>query len=145
MALSFRAGEDATHPSIILTEPDLGRLRSLLSTRVGVAYRTEASELRRAFHRAVVVRAIRVPKDVVTMNSTVDYEDVRAGRAHCITVVYPWRAHERATASVLSPLGTALLGLRVGDSMSCTFDDGSLEVRVLGLRYQPEAAGDWHL
>lgn len=113
---------------------------------MGLAYRAEARHLRRILRRAVVVRPGSVPRDVITMNSTVDYEDVRTGRARSATLVYPWRAHEASTVSVLSPIGMALLGLRVGDSVSWTFDDGSLKVfRVLGLRYQPEAAGDWHL
>jgi len=113
---------------------------------VGLAYRVEGRKLRRALHRAVVVRPTSVPFDVVTMNSTVDYEDVRVGCARRVTLVYPWRAHEPSTVSVLSSVGTALLGLRAGDSVSWTFDDGSLKVfRILGLRYQPEAAGHWHL
>ena len=90
------------------------------------------------------VAAQTVAADVVTMNSTVTYEV--AGAATTRSLVYPWRAHERGTTSVLSEAGTALLGLRVGDAISWTRDDGSVKVlRVLALPYQPEAAGHWHL
>ncbi|MBX3227928.1 MAG: nucleoside diphosphate kinase regulator [Labilithrix sp.] len=131
---------------ITLTEPDVGRLGSLLCTRVGLAYRSEARRLRGELRRARVVRAMSVPPDVVTMNSTVCFEDVGAGASRSATLVYPWRAHERSTVNVLSPLGTVLLGLRVGDLVAWTLDDGAAKVlRVIALPYQPEAAGHWHL
>jgi regulator of nucleoside diphosphate kinase len=80
------------------------------------------------------------------MNSRVIYEDVDARETKEVTIVYPWRAAERSALSVFSPLGTALLGLRVGESIAWTLDDESVKVlRVLALPYHPEAAGHWHL
>lgn len=123
----------------LLTHLDVQRLSSLLTTRVGLAYREEARRLRLALSRAKVIASQTAPPDLVTMNSTVVYADGDA-RPREVTVVYPWRASERGAVSVLSSIGMRLLGRRVGPASS---DAGGL--RLLELRYQPEAAGDWHL
>lgn len=123
----------------LLTHLDVQRLSSLLTTRVGLAYREEARRLRLELRRAKVIASQTAPPDLVTMNSTVIYADGDS-RPCQVTVVYPWRANERGAISVLSPMGIRLLGRRVGRASS---DEGGL--RLLELRYQPEAAGDWHL
>ena len=46
--------------------------------------------------------------------------------------------------SILAPVGSALLGLRVGDSIRWPAPGGDIDLRVLAIRYQPEAAGDLH-
>ena len=46
--------------------------------------------------------------------------------------------------SILAPVGSALLGLRVGQSIRWPAPGGSIDLRVLAIRYQPEAAGDLH-
>lgn len=122
--------------ALLVTRLDKERLSSLLSTRVGLAYRSEASRLRGELRRANVIAPESAPADLVTMNSTVVCEDDR-GRAKEITLVYPWRQHEGGVVSVLSNVGMALLGRRVGDTCA--------ELRIVALRYQPEAAGHWHL
>ena len=123
----------------LMTHLDVQRLTSLLATRVGLAYREEASRLRNELlRRATVIASHSAPPDLVTMNSTVLFAGKADTTVREVTIVYPWRANERGVVSVLSRLGMALLGRRVGTR---TDDD----VRVLELRYQPEAAGDWHL
>jgi regulator of nucleoside diphosphate kinase len=46
--------------------------------------------------------------------------------------------------SVLAPLGTALLGRRVGDVVEAEFEGRRICCEVAELLYQPEAAGDFH-
>ena len=47
--------------------------------------------------------------------------------------------------SVLTPVGSALLGLKVGDSIDWRRPDGGrFEVTVRGIVYQPERAGELH-
>lgn len=125
-----------TSPPPLMTHLDVQRLSSLLATRVGLAYRDEARRLRDELRRAKVIAACTAPPDLVTMNSTVLFAEA-GSTPRQVTVVYPWRAGERGVVSILSRIGMALLGRRVGDAES--------PLRVLELRYQPEAAGDWHL
>jgi len=57
--------------------------------------------------------------------------------------VYPKDANaDRGWVSVLAPLGSALLGLRVGQEIDWRMPGGVRRVRVLAVPYQPEAAGD---
>jgi regulator of nucleoside diphosphate kinase len=63
-----------------------------------------------------------------------------------ITLVYPWDARAPTALSILSATGTALLGLRIGDTIEWVLDDLSRRtLRVLAVPYRPEAAGHWHL
>jgi regulator of nucleoside diphosphate kinase len=91
--------------------------------------------LAKELERALVVEADRVPKDVVTMNSRVRYADTTTGQIHDVTIVFPKEADSsRKRLSVLSTVGTALLGLAVGDEISWPFPDGSTRtLRVLKL------------
>jgi len=128
--------------TIIVTDLDLARLRPLLDQ-----HDTPASEsLDAELHRAVIVRQREVPPDVVTMNSDVVYEDCATGTRRRVRVVYPKDA-DAATGrvSVLAPIGSALLGLKVGQEIDWRLPAGSRRIRVVELGYQPEAAGDFDL
>lgn len=140
------AEEDALLPPMMLTASTKHRLTSLLSTRVGLAYRAEARSLRRELYRARILTESELPADVVTINSEVSYQDVATGDVLTATLVYPWRAHERRVLNVFSAVGTALLGQRVGDRIHWPLENGAMKVlHVLGVPYQPEAAGHAHL
>ena len=85
-----------------------------------------------------------MPADVVTMNSTVRLAFAE-GRERELTLVYPREADGRADrVSVLSPVGSAMLGLHVGDAIAWPAPGGAIELRVRAIAYQPEAAGDLH-
>jgi regulator of nucleoside diphosphate kinase len=92
-------------------------------------------------NKAVVVDSRLVPPDVVTMNSRVLFEDVSTGERRAVTIVFPQQANAaRGSISVLAPVGTALLGLAVGQSIVWPFPDGVTHcLRVLRIIYQPEA------
>lgn len=92
---------------------------------------------------AHVVPGREIGPDVVTVNSTVSFRDEATDTVHRVTVVYP---NEMSLAgrriSVLSPVGRALLGQRVGSRALVELPDGATrELRILELHYQPESAG----
>ena len=120
------------HDSIFVTEPDLVRLRDI----------NNDSSLAAELDRAVVLSSGPVPPDLVTMNSSIVFEDESTGEHREITIVFPQDANAaRGNVSVLAPLGTALLGLSVGQTIVWPFPDGSTRaLRVVRLMYQPEAA-----
>ena len=117
--------------SIIISGLDWPRLRSLAGH----------PELKSELENAVVVDSRSVPADVVTMNSRVRFEDESSGEMRDITIVFPQSAQaSEGRVSVLAPVGTALLGLSVGQSIAWPFPDGSTRtLRVVALLYQPEA------
>lgn len=92
-------------------------------------------------NNAVVVDSCRVPPDVVTMNSRVLFEDESTSERRAVTIVFPQQADASpGSISVLAPIGTALLGLAVGQSIVWPFPDGEAHcLRVLRIIYQPEA------
>ena len=92
------------------------------------------------------VPATEVPNDVVTMNSRFAVMDLKSGESISYTLVYPEdESLERGKLCVLSPMGMALLGARVGDIVFWSGASGPASAEVLRLLYQPEAAGDLDL
>jgi regulator of nucleoside diphosphate kinase len=133
---------DNEHDNIIITDQDLLRLLPLLD---GYASSTTAL-LDGELWRATVVEQRDVPRDVVTMNSEVVYEDCATGARRTVRIVYPHDADpSRGWISVLAPLGSALLGLRVGQLFDWQLPSGAKSIFLVEVRYQPEANGDFHL
>lgn len=126
-----------------LTDQDRRRLTGLIASPVGRRLPEASRALDAELARAEVVSPRDLGPGVVTMNSCVYYEVADSG-ARFGTLVYPWDADPiEGRISVLSPLGSALLGLSVGDVVDWPLATGAtLRVRVLGVLYQPEAAGD---
>ncbi len=87
--------------------------------------------------RARVLSADRVPVDLVTMNSRVRFTD--GGVLRHAKLVYPQQADGHGRVSVLSPLGTALLGLSAGQEIESSFPGGGRRrIRVEAVVSQPE-------
>jgi regulator of nucleoside diphosphate kinase len=83
-----------------------------------------------------------VPPDMITMNSRFVLSHPRGEGSVGYTLVYPEeQSPQLGKVSVLSPMGAALLGARVGDEVCWTSADGPEAARVERLIYQPEAAG----
>lgn len=122
----------------LLTEIDFARLNQLGGGQL-------PASLESALAATDLVPSREVPADVVTMYSQAVIEDTATLGQHKYTLCYPGDAEPAAGfISVLSPLGAALIGLRVGDLARWTTPDGRAhEARVLGLLFQPEASGDY--
>ncbi len=75
--------------------------------------------------RAKLVDDSQLPSDVVRMNSIVVFEDLESGKSSTVTLVYPMDADIQSyKISILSPVGSALIGLRVGQIISWPFPNG---------------------
>lgn len=130
-------------PSIIVSSRDLARLEALLESPA-LSRHLAAVALGAELSRATVLPPEQIPDGIVTMHSRVECEDELNGERHQLTLVYPHEADvERGRVSVLAPVGSALLGLAVGQSIDWQAPGGrALRLRVTALHYQPEAAGD---
>jgi regulator of nucleoside diphosphate kinase len=132
---------------LVITEPDFDRLKHLVESP---EYRTTHAMLLMALKdeldRGTVVAPGGVPKGVVTMHSRVKVRDVEEDETETYSLVYPDEADiNDGKLSVLAPLGTALLGTRVGDVVEFDAPAGTRRLKVERVLYQPEAAGDFHL
>jgi regulator of nucleoside diphosphate kinase len=132
---------------LIISRHDKDRLIRLLgSIEPTSEVREELEDLTRELLRSDEVGTEEVPPDVVTMNSRVRVTDVDSGSTHVYTIVFPGDADfEKGKISILAPLGTALLGYRVGDVVDWHMPRGDRRLRIEEIIYQPEAAGDFHL
>ena len=134
--------------AIYITEYDLTRLRILLEDAKASGYRgrDDLRELEAELNRGTVVAPQEVPGDVITMNSKARLIDLDTGEEMIYTLVFPDDADiDQDKISVLAPIGTAMLGYRVGDTFEWQVPEGLRRLRVEEILYQPEAAGDYHL
>jgi regulator of nucleoside diphosphate kinase len=93
-------------------------------------------------NRSKRVAGDKVPPDVITMHSRAHLIDLESGEELIYTLVFPHEADIRQDKiSVLAPIGTAMLGYRVGDVFEWPVPDGLRRLQVKGMLYQPEAAG----
>jgi regulator of nucleoside diphosphate kinase len=110
-----------------------------------VTYAPHLDFFRRQLQRSRPVSAEEVPSDVITMNSRFAVRDDHTGEMICYTLVY--RGEEApylGKLSVLSPMGMALYGARVGEEVCWMSTAGPEVATVHRLIYQPEAAGHHH-
>ena len=123
----------------VLTELDHVRIGKWLDAQAA-----PHEALQNLLDNADLVASDAVAPDVVTMRSRVQVAESAAGPAREITLAYPDEADAgEGRVSVLSPVGTALLGLRAGDVARWTAPDGRVaELRVSAVAYQPEASGE---
>ena len=130
--------------TIYITQSDMTRLRALLESMK--SSREDLKALRAELDQGRVVDSLEVPDDAVTMNSRVRLRDLDDGEEMIYTLVFPARANiDEGLLSVLAPVGTAVLGHRVGDIIEWPLPAGAIRLRVEEILYQPEAAGDYRL
>ena len=131
---------------IWITTFDLERLSSLIDgvRATGPQKKTYLGQLEKELERARVVDPENIPGDVITMNSVVRIRDLESGEETTYTLVFPADARiEENRISVLSAIGTALIGYRVGDIIQWNVPSGLKRLKVEGILYQPEASGHY--
>jgi regulator of nucleoside diphosphate kinase len=123
----------------MITDQDLKRVLSCL--------RSDCSDIsivdmwEEKIERAEIITQDEAPPDLVTMHSIIRTKDSN------LTLVFPREADiDQGKISILAPLGMALLGARVGQTISWLARDGQTRTLVIeSISYQPEAFGHWHL
>ena len=130
-------------PDITLSTTDFDRLDNLLASlcQDTVGYDTLSQELQ----RAIIVSPEQLPEDVVSMNSTVRFSLANV-KSSTLTLVYPKDVDQSGDKiSILAPVGSALLGLKAGDSINWPLPAGEMSVITVDeVIYQPERAGAYH-
>ncbi len=102
-------------------------------------------ELEAELNRAIIVDADKIPPDIVTMNSKAYLRDMDTGKDEFYQLVYPEDADiEQNKISILAPIGTAILGYKVGDIIEWKVPAGLRKLKIKKILYQPEAAKEHH-
>ncbi|WP_164919633.1 nucleoside diphosphate kinase regulator [Hansschlegelia zhihuaiae] len=125
-------------PKIALSTTDHDRLSALAAT---ISRRSPdiADALQTELSRGKLVADHLLPDDVVRMGSTVTYQ-VEEAAARTVKLVYPAEADiDAGRVSVLTPIGTALLGLSPGQTMPWMTTSGDLR-RLLIVAVRQDAS-----
>jgi regulator of nucleoside diphosphate kinase len=133
-------------PTIYLSQADVEKIHRLIGevVRAGNRSMSNIQQLEGELERALVVEPHKVPPDRITMRSQALLKDQETGETMTYTLVFPEDADiDQGKISVLAPIGTAMLGCRVGDLIDWETPGGTRSIRVEKLLYQPEAAGDY--
>ncbi|NLW96176.1 nucleoside diphosphate kinase regulator [Luteimonas wenzhouensis] len=121
-------------PPIVVSRRDAARLEALIDSPRWQNDAT-AEALLGELTRAEIVDEADMPSDVVGMNTRVECIDENTGERHELTLVFPNEADAGAAkVSVFAPVGSALLGLSVGQSIDWPTPQGRvLRLRVTGV------------
>lgn len=133
---------------ICITECDYEKLNDLVAFAENGESRDfeYAAKLKREIENAKIVHPQHIGGEVVTMNSKVVIEYLETHEIFNCQIVYPSDADiEQGKISVLAPIGTALLGYKVGDTIRWQIPSGVRKIKIKEIVYQPESAGDWHV
>ena len=126
---SAAIAENRVKPPITLSRGDYERL-AVLAHAARNRMPDLAAGLAEEIGRAHVLAEGNHPQDTVCMNGGVEFRDDATGRVHKVTLVYPDEADiAQSKVSVLTPIGTALIGLQSGRSI--TWETPAGEVRQL--------------
>ncbi|WP_411358949.1 nucleoside diphosphate kinase regulator [Pseudidiomarina salilacus] len=116
-------------PEIVISKYDLQRLETLLEKQK--AGDENAAKLEDELARAKIVAQSELPDGVVTMNSRVRFEIIESGKVFEKRLCYPEeRVNEHDDISVLTAVGSSLIGLSEGATIPWSHNGKPLTVRV---------------
>ncbi|MBP7637550.1 MAG: nucleoside diphosphate kinase regulator [Kiritimatiellae bacterium] len=133
---------------LYVTQNDFERLQELLEGGGAVLNRDrkDLSALAEELKQATIVTPDSLPANVVTMNTRLRLMDLDTRQPFEMTVVFPQDADvDTGKVSIISPVGTAVLGYAEGDTIEWSVPAGTRRLQIEKILYQPEAAGDLHL
>jgi regulator of nucleoside diphosphate kinase len=134
----------AMKPSITISSADLNRIESVLASASSKRH-PALDQLRDELDCAKIVEPVDMPSGIITMNSSARCVDETSGKKYHFTLVHPSDANvDQDRVSILSTMGSAMLGLAEGQSIEWELPgDRKLKLRVLAVTYQPEAEGEY--
>ncbi len=135
----------STVVSRTLTELDHIRLTNLIRRSPSTHTAETTALLVDILDNADLVSPQQVRADTITMYSQIMMVDCETGTNNKLTLCYPHDAEPtQGFVSVLSPIGTSLIGLEIGDIASWSGPDGKRNTaQVQAILFQPEASGDY--
>lgn len=118
-------------PDLIISSRDLEQIEQLLA-QLPMSMNAIKDALAGELERADIREPDEMPANVVTMNSKVRFAVENTSDEFALTLSYPAQlADGPDRISILSPVGSALLGLSTGARIDWPGPTGRLNVRVL--------------
>jgi regulator of nucleoside diphosphate kinase len=100
--------------------------------------RRDSEELEMELRKAKLVDQHELPEDVVRLNSTVTIKEEKENKVMELTVVMPEKANiKEKLISIMSPVGTALIGFRKGQQVKWKVPAGKKTFTILNVQNQP--------
>ena len=133
---------------IYITDNDMKRLKELImvAKEFGNKDKKYLRELEDELDKGEVVNSRDIPNNIITMNSKVRLRDINTQKEMICWLVFPDDSNaDQGKISILAPIGTALLGYKVGDIIEWKVPAGLTKLKVEEILYQPEAAGNYQL
>jgi len=131
--------------TLFITEYDCERLTEMLNFLEKDNFKDQdyTRKLKKEIEKAKMVSSDKVPRDIVTMNSRFVIEDLNTHEEFSYQIVFPSDIDlDAGKISVLSPIGTALLGYKVGDIIEWQVPKGNRTFKINKMLYQPESEGN---
>ncbi len=98
--------------------------------------RKDVEDLEAELRRSKLVAKEELPVDVVRLNSTVTIKDEQETSILQVTVVTPENADiKKKWISIMSPIGTALLGFKKGEKVSWKVPAGKKTFTILDVQH----------
>ena len=131
---------------IYITDIDYRRINECIAAKHSPREAENLHLLRLELTRARRVKQAKIPPDVVTMRSRFRLKDLGNPQSFEYTLVYPDEADFLSgKLSVLSPIGTAVLGQKTGNVIEWKVPAGTRYFVVDEILFQPEAALEFDL
>ncbi|EPW3767717.1 nucleoside diphosphate kinase regulator [Vibrio fluvialis] len=132
----------STNHTIVVSTLDMDRISALLEQMPKLS--PELEKLEDELDRATIKEPQEMPDNVVSMNSTVRFKFVGKEEIIQKNLVYPNEVKSNDDISIFAPVGSALLGLAAGQTLTWPMPGGAEKtIEILEVVYQPEREGDF--
>ncbi|ADT88364.1 nucleoside diphosphate kinase regulator [Vibrio sp. Vb2880] len=131
------------HHTIVVSTLDMDRISALLEKMPKLS--PELEKLEDELDRATINEPQDMPDNVVSMNSTVRFKFTGKDEIIQKNLVYPHEVKNSDDISIFAPVGSALLGLAAGQTLTWPMPGGAEKtIEIIEVVYQPEREGDFN-
>ncbi|UFH35481.1 GreA/GreB family elongation factor [Flavobacterium acetivorans] len=93
---------------------------------------TEEEALKLQLKNATQVTRKNLPEDIVTIDARITVKNLNSDQEEIYTFVAPDKAKKRNnTESILTKMGLALVGCKVGDVINWDFEEGEKQLEII--------------
>jgi regulator of nucleoside diphosphate kinase len=123
--------------TLLIAKEDYDIIRFYLKRVISTATfnRNDAKELEKELKKAKLVHRDDLPQDIVRLNSIVTIKDENENKSLELTLVTPEKANmKQRLISIMSPIGTALIGFRKGQKIKWTVPAGKKTFTIMDVQ-----------